>query len=99
MAVKRAFHGNLSPWRCEGAPSLPEPGEASAHPTGPNLSSELHQLTLHDEIIRDTELNVTLLHDNYTVPASDLKRSHKNTDIKLLKQTCVDHVTLGIKKR
>lgn len=44
-------------------PSLPEPGETTVHPAGPNLSLELHQSTPHDEIIRDMVLEVTLLHE------------------------------------
>lgn len=43
-------------------PSLSESGETTVHPPGPNLSLELHQSTLHDEIIRDMVLEVTLLH-------------------------------------
>lgn len=58
-----SFHGTLSPWRCEGAPSPSEPGETAPHPTGPNPSSELHQLSLRDEIIRDTGLSLTVLHE------------------------------------
>lgn len=53
-APLHSFHGNLSPWRCKGAPSLPEP---AAHPAGPDPPSGLHQLTLHDEIIRGMEPN------------------------------------------
>lgn len=56
------FRGNLSPRRHECAPSPPRPGETTAHPTGPYLSSELHQSTCPDEIITDTAPDVTLLH-------------------------------------